>query len=75
MPRNQPPQDPEDHKYEDKEHPTQVRTTDPGRETDPLPHHRHQEVKIGDKAVEPKLEPDLADLSGDDLNNAEGPDA
>jgi hypothetical protein len=51
-------------------------TEDPGIETDPLPHHEHEEAEGGDEIEEAQLAgDDLMALDDDDLVNAEGPDA
>jgi hypothetical protein len=71
LPTNQ--VDPEIHKLDAKGRP--MRSEDPGRESDPLPHHAHKEAKRGDEISEPELDDDLYELEMDDLMNAEGPDA
>jgi len=49
---------------------------DPGIETDPLPHHKHEEIEGGDEIEEAQLaSDDLVSLDEDDLAYAEGPDA
>ena len=49
---------------------------DPGIETDPLPHHAHEEADGGDEIEEAQLaSDDLVALDEDDLFYAEGPDA
>jgi hypothetical protein len=51
-------------------------TEDPGIETDPLPHHEHEEAEGGDEIEEAQLaSDDLVSLDEDDLVYAEGPDA
>jgi hypothetical protein len=65
----------ENHKLTDRE---QRDSEDPGIETDPLPHHAHQEVDIGDDDDPEEAQlasDDLVALDEDDLVYAEGPDA
>lgn len=62
------------HKLSDRE---QQDSEDPGIETDPLPHHAHQEVDLGDNEMEEARlgDDNLMALDEDDLVNADGPDA
>lgn len=54
----------------------QLDSEDPGIETDPLPHHAHEETEGGDEIEEAQLaNDDLVALDEDDLYYAEGPDA
>lgn len=64
--------DPENHKDQRK-----LSDEDPGIETDPLPHHAHEEVPLGDDEIEEArlASDDLVALDEDDLVYAEGPDA
>jgi hypothetical protein len=64
----------ENHKLSPRE---QQDSEDPGIETDPLPHHAHEEVDLGEDEIEEAqlASDDLMALDEDDLVYAEGPDA